>query len=133
MIWQAADLKGAMIFKHKPINDSQNRPVEPIIVLVYEKVDEKIDVIEYSVSVLAEKPYKINRELLGGYPNSSSDKHSVVFKGNYEREGVKHRAILGYLLYNSIGIEIIGDATDEVFPKIESDIMIFLRSVKIND
>jgi hypothetical protein len=126
-------MRGALVFKHKPIIDSKGRQIEPIIALVYESVNEKIDVIEYSINVLANKPYKINRNLLGGFPDFSSDKHSVVFKGDYIREGVKHEVYLGYILFNKIGIEIIGDGTEDIFSKVEIDIKKFVKSVYIKD
>ena len=125
--------KGVTMFKHAPIKDSLGRPVEPVIALVYENIPDTIDVIEYSVGVLGSKPYSIRRDLLGGYPEYSSDKHSVVFKGDYSRSGVKHKVMLGYIFFKHIGIELIGDATDGVYDKVESDIQKFIKSVAIKN
>lgn len=126
-------MRGAIVFKHRPIADSKGRLIEPMIALVYENVNEKMDVIEYSINLLSNNPYEINRDLLGGFPDYSSDKHSVVFKGDYLRDGVKHKVYLGYILYNKIGIEIIGDGTDEIFQSIDADIKKFIKSVYIKD
>jgi len=123
--------KGVLMFKREPILDSKKRPIEPIMAIIYERVPASIDVIEYSVSMLLTKPYQINRELLGGYPDHSSDMHAVVFKGEYVRDSVKHTVFLGYIVYEQIGIEIIADATEEVFGKTKSDMAAFLKSVNI--
>jgi hypothetical protein len=90
-------------------------------------------VTEYSASILEDKPFTIERTLLGGYPQYSNDKHSVVFKGTYLREGVKHVVILGYIFHNDVGIEIIGDATLSVFNLVENDINQFVKSVYLKD
>jgi hypothetical protein len=125
--------KGILMYKHLPILDSLGYSIEPVLAVLYENINEKVDVIEYSVSTLASKPYDIQRKLLGGYPAYSQDKHSVVFKGYYEREGIKHTVLLGYILYKKVGIEIIGDATSDVFNLVEKDFSIFLKSVHILD
>jgi hypothetical protein len=127
----ADNAKGRLVFKHKPIKDSKNRPVEPLIAILYEKVTEDIDVIQYSAGILGEKPFKIDKKLLGGFPDFSSDKHSVVFRGNYIRENVGHKILLGYILCNKIGLEIICDATDETFSKVESDFNKIIKSLRI--
>ncbi len=128
-----ANAKGALIFKHKPIMDSKKRPVEPMIAVIYEKIAENIDVIQYSAGILGDKPFKIKSNLLGGYPDYSSDKHSVVFSGEYVRENVKHKIFLGYILCNNVGIEIICDATDEVYSKVESDFKRTLKSFRMKE
>jgi len=127
----SSNSRGVLMFKHIPIIDSLERPIEPVIAILYESIIDSIDVIEYSISLLGQKPYKLKYELLGGYPDYSSDKYSVIFKGEYLREDVKHLVLLGYILSENIGIEIIGDATEEIFPKVESDINYFLKSVNI--
>ena len=123
--------KGVLMFKHIPIKDSIGRRVEPVIALVYEKVIDSLDVIEYSVGIIGTKPFKVKYELLGGFPDFSLDRFSVVYKGEYLRENIKHLVMLGYILNENIGIEIIGDSTEEIFPKVEYDIKNFIKSVKI--
>jgi hypothetical protein len=60
----ADNAKGGLVFKHNPIIDSKNRPVEPLIAILYEKVTENIDVIQYSAGILGGKPFKIEKKLL---------------------------------------------------------------------
>ncbi len=123
--------KGVEMYKHTPIKDSKNRPIEPVIAIIYEEVLDSIDVTEYSVGILGEKTFKLKYDLLGGYPIYSSSTQSVVFKAEYNREGVQHKINLGYILDNHVGIEIVGDATEETYPKVESDIKKFLKSVVV--
>jgi len=126
-------LKGVRMFKHRIMVDSRGRFIEPIIGLLFEKVLDSIDVIEYSIGVLGIKPYTIEKELLGGYPDYSSDKHSVVFRGKYVNLGVHHDVLLCYIFQNNVGIEIIADATDEVFGRVESEMKAFIKSVNIKE
>ena len=123
--------KGVLMFKHKPILDDEKRPIEPVFAIVYEQIDEVKDAIEYSVSCLGNKPYKISHKLLGGFSEYSSDMHSVVFKGEYVNSGVKHKVLLGYIYHDSVGIEIIADATEGVYSKVEKEMMQFLKSVNL--
>ncbi len=125
--------KVILMLKHLPFKDSSGNSIEPILAIVYEKVSQHLDVIEYSISILSEKPYNIQRNILGGYPQYSKDKHSIVFKGNYERDGVKHVVLLGYILNDNIGIEIIGDATANIFNLVEKDFIVFIKSVFIKN
>jgi hypothetical protein len=125
--------KGTLMYKHEPIKDSLNRTVEPIIAIVYELVNEKMDAIEYSVGIIGQKPFILNRKLLGGYPDYSDDPHSVVFETNYTRQGIKHNATIGYILCNNIGLEIIGDCTSDIYPKVEDEIKKFIKSVSVTD
>src|SRR5437870_5632565 len=48
--------KGAIMYKHSPILDSSNSPVEPVFAIVYENIRDSIDAIEYSVNGIGSKP-----------------------------------------------------------------------------
>ena len=70
--------------------------------------------------------------LLGGFPDYSSDVNSIVYRATYLRAEVEHKTILGYILGKNIAIEIITDATTEVYPMVEEDFITFIKSVKVN-
>lgn len=125
--------KGVIMFKHTAIKDSKGRSIEPGIIVNYERVKQKLDPKQYSVKALYDKKFKPNREYLGGYPLFSSDRHAAVYKGNYTRDDIKHSVVLGYLLFDSIGIEIIGDATEEVFPTVKAEMLQFIKTFRINE
>lgn len=126
-------LKGSIKFKHKPIVDSLGRPIEPVIALLYENSPDTIDLIVYSINTLANKPFKLNYKFLGGYPEYSSEKISVVYEGKYINSGEKHRLNIGYILHNDIVIEIICDATDGVYNEVEKEFKEFIKSVRLED
>jgi len=123
--------KGVLMFKREPILDSQKRSIEPIMAIVYESVPDSIEAIEYSAALIGNKPFRIKHELLGGYPDYSSDMHSAVFRGEYLRDSEKHIVLIGYILSEHVGVEIIADATDEVFSKTEADMAAFIKSVVV--
>ena len=95
------------------------------------KVTGPKDAVEYSVNYVGDKPFHTKTRLLGGYPKYSSDKSSVVFDGDYIREGVPHKLYLGYLFRNGTGVEIIADSTESVFSKVKGDMLNFLKSVQV--
>lgn len=124
--------RGYIMFKHTPIMDSNRRPIEPVFGIFYENnVKGPKDVTEYSVNFIGDKPYKPKTNLLGGYPNYSSDKNSVVFDGEYTREEVKHRIYLGYVFRGGTGVEVVADSTDGVFPQVQKEMLKFLKSVTL--
>jgi hypothetical protein len=125
--------KGVRMFKREQIIGTMGLPVEPVLALVFEKVTEPIDTIEYSVNVLSNKTYKLKWDLLGGYPDYSSDKHSVVYKFEYTVSGVLHKGYLCYILHKNVGVEIIADSTEDIFKNVESDMLAFFKSVAIQE
>lgn len=125
--------KGVLIYQHVPITDSKGRTIEPVIAFIYERQNSIVDPVKYAEAALAKKQFNPKYTRQGGYPQYSSDKHSAVYAGEYTRDGIKHKVVLGYICCNSIGIEIVCDATDEVFKNVEADMTAFLRSVKVRD
>lgn len=121
--------KGVLMFKHKPIDvKCSDCTVEPIIAVLYESVSDSIDAVEYSVNNLGTKPYQLDYTLLGGYPEHSGDKQSVVFDAKYVRDEVEHAVILTYITNNNFGIEIICDRTTEAFPIVEEQMRTFVKN-----
>jgi hypothetical protein len=129
----ADNSKGVLMFKHQAFTDSKGRTIEPVIALTYQKTGLQMTTKEYSTMSLAGKQFKPTHELLGGYPEYSSDGHSLVYNVTYVRDDIKHSVIIGYICFKGIGVEIVGDATEEIFPKVKSDIMMFLKSVRVKD
>jgi hypothetical protein len=98
--------KGVLVFKHEKIMGKKGAPSEPVISLIYEQVPKSMNAAAYAMKGLEdiEKSLKIIWELLGGYPDYSSDQHSVV---------------------------IIADSTDDVFKQVDEDMSVFIKSVVI--
>jgi len=121
--------KGSIVFKRKAIIDSLGRPVEPMMAIVIENLHDSLDVVEYSVNYFGHAPYHLKYTLLGGYPEYSADKHSIIFNCEYIREGTIHTILLGFIVYKGIGLQIICDCTDSVYPKAQKDMRNFIKSV----
>ena len=121
--------KGVLMFKHKAMDvKCSDCKVEPIIAVLYEVVSDSIDAVEYSANYLGTKPYQLDYSLLGGYPEHSGDKQSVVFDAKYVRDEVEHTIILTYITNNNFGIEIICDSTTEAFPLVEDQMRTFVKN-----
>jgi hypothetical protein len=127
--------KGIRIFKCAPIIGTKGLPVEPVLALFFEQVTESIDTIVYSANGLMSKQqtFKLKWNLLGTYPEYSSDQHSVVYKAEYTRSGFIHKVYLCYILYRNIGVEIIADSTDDVFDQVDADMRAFIKSIVIQE
>lgn len=124
---------GVLMFKHTPILDSQGRTIEPVIGIVYAYDVKADDVIVFSTIRLANRPWGFKHKVLGIYPKYSDDKHAVVYEGEYVRGGVKHRVLLGYVYAGNTGVEIVADATEDVFPLVQKEMGEFVKSVKLLD
>ena len=125
--------KGLLMFKRKPILDSMNRQVEPVMAILYEQNPEAKDAIEYSVGLIGTKNFKLKWQLLGGFPEYSLDKHSVVFEGTYYRDSIEHSVLIAYILCNNVGVEIICDSTTEIYPQVEKEMSEFIKAFRINE
>ena len=101
-----------------------------LLLYVYESVSDSIDAVEYSVDNIGTKPYQLNYNLLGGYPEHSGDKQSVVFDAKYVRGETEHSVILTYITHNNFGIEIICDSTTEAFPIVEEQMRTFVKNFR---
>ena len=120
--------KGVLMFKHKPIDiECSDCKVEPVIAVLYEPIPDSLDAVAYSVNCLGTKPYQLDYTLLGGYPEHSGDKYSVVFDAQYVRDEVEHTVILTYITNHNFGIEIICDSTTEAFPTVEEEMRTFVK------
>tara|TARA_B100000809_G_C14872649_1_gene436127 strand:+ start:70 stop:603 length:534 start_codon:yes stop_codon:yes gene_type:complete len=124
-------MNGEVQFIHTPILDPLQRPVEPIIALLYQERPDSIDLIMYSANAIGSKPYRLNYTPFPGYPDYSIEKSSIFFKGNYYRSGIKHTIIIGYIIHNDLLIELICDSTDLVYKEVESDFLKFIKSVHV--
>ncbi|GEM_PF-2101272 len=125
--------KGIRVFKHEKIMGKKGVPSEPVISLVFEEVPKSMNAAAYALKGLEdiERSLKITWELLGGYPDYSSDQHSLVYKAKYSKSGTPHRVYLCYILYNNTGLVIIADSAEDVFKQVDADLLAFIKSVVI--
>lgn len=126
--------KGVRVFKRAKIMGDNGVSAEPVISLIFEKVPKSMNAAAYSMKGLEdiEKSLKITWNLLGGYPDFSSDKHSVVYKARYTKSGIPHKAYICYILYNSTGVVIIADTSEDVLKQVNEEMIAFIKSVIIH-
>ncbi len=126
-------IKGIRVFKHAKITGDKGVSTEPVISLIYEEVPKSMNAAAYAMKGIEdiEKTLKITWSLLGGYPDYSSDQHSVVYKARYIKSGVPHRVYLCYILYNNTGVVIIADSAEDVLKQVDEDMLDFIKSVVI--
>ncbi|MBN1907113.1 MAG: hypothetical protein JW927_18685 [Deltaproteobacteria bacterium] len=125
--------KGIRVFKHEKITGDKGVSTEPAISLIFEEVPKSMNAAAYALKGIEdiEKSLKITWSLLGGYPDYSSDQHSIVYKARYIKSGIPHRVYLCYILYNNTGVVIIADSAEDVFKQVDEDMLAFIKSVVI--
>jgi hypothetical protein len=128
--------KGVRIFKHSKITDKKGVSSEPVISMLFEQVPETTNAAAYATVAMKgiedmQKSLKITWDTLGGYPKYSSDKHSFVYKARYNKAGSPHRIYICYILYNSTGVIITADSSEDVFEQVNADMLAFIKSVVI--
>ncbi len=127
--------KGSRMFKRAPIIGTKGLPVEPVLALIFEQVTQTTDTIIYSLNGLMrhQQSFQLKWEALGGYPDYSCDRYSIVYKGEYTRSGFLHKVYLCYILHKGVGVEIIADSTEDVFDQVEADMLSFIKAVVIQE
>jgi hypothetical protein len=125
-------MKGIIIYKHIPILDQLSRRIEPVMALLYEQVPDSMDVIVYFLNKLGEKPYRVERDSLYAYPDRTSHPNSFSVRGHYSRSDITHTVYLAYFREGRLGVEIVADAAEEVFPIVEEEMRAFIKSVTID-
>ena len=128
------DSVGMRWFRRKPIPEETKYPNGTILFITYHcNVANIKDVSEYSSSQLRMTYGNLDCkiELLGGYPNYSSDKHSVVSKIECRKDGDIFVGFIEYIFYKNIGVEIMVSSTEQIFKKYEKEMLQFIKSVQL--
>ncbi len=120
-----------LMFKHNPIKDPQDRPIEPVIAIICESVTDSSDVIMYSIAKRARVPFNV-KKVLTHQDGSFTYRNSVGYEGEYER-GVIHKVFVAHMRHREAGIQVICDSTDGVYDKVEADMRGFLRSIAFKE
>ena len=99
--------------------------------ILYEHNSDNIDFQEYSFNQLGSKEIGLNYIMLGGYPEYSRDKNSIVYSGTYTSNSVEHTALIGYIKCDNFAVEIICDASSSIFPELEGEMRSFIKEFRI--
>lgn len=121
-----------LMFKHKPIKDSEGRDIEPVIAAICEAVTDSSDVIMYSIRKRTQVSFDV-KKLLTAQGGDFTHRNSVGYDGEYNRGAVVHKVIVGHLRHQGVGIQVICDSTDGVYDKVEEDMRGFMRSITFKE
>ncbi len=124
-------VKYVLKFKHRPILDTEGREVEPVVAIIAESVKDSSDVIVYSAWKRIQTPFEVKKVL--AYDSTLFTHRNVIgYEGQYEREGVVHMVLVVHMREHLVGVQVICDSSDEIFPQVEKDMRRFIRSIGID-
>ncbi|HEY3874884.1 MAG TPA: hypothetical protein VGM92_05375 [Candidatus Kapabacteria bacterium] len=135
--WSLADSMktktGMRIYSYKraPITDSEGRNIIPNIACLIEKVPKETDIVEYSAEKRGQVPFDV-KEVYSSLDSNAVIHHpyAVAYKGTYTRDDLEHTVYVVHLIDENWGVQIICDATTEVFPICQPEFLKFLRSIR---
>ena len=100
-------------YKRDFILDSSNRKIDPQISFIIEPVDSTIDIIQYSIFQRSKVPFKVVK-VFNHEDGTMKFKYGIGYQGKYEDRGLEHRIYVVHGIYNSMGITLIMDTTEEI-------------------
>ena len=115
-------------FKRDPITDSLKRKIIPNIGIIVEKVDEKTDVVTWSVVKRANMPLEVDKMFIHG-DGLITFKNAVGYKGRYT-DGLEHTIYVIHAINNNMGIQLIFDSTTSVFDQVDKEFQEVMKSFK---
>jgi hypothetical protein len=118
-------------YKRTPILDKDSTSIIPNIAFLVEKVDTGADIIEYSMQKRSAMAFDV--EKVFNYLDNDPiihHRYAVGYKGHYAQQGLEHTIYVVHLIDENWGMQIICDATTDVFPQCEPEFLKFLRSIK---
>jgi hypothetical protein len=135
--WTLADTmeteSGLRVFSYKrtPILDKDSTSIIPNIAFLVEQVDTGTDIVVYSMQKRIAMPFEVDKV----YSHDDSNAiirhpYAIGYKGHYTQKGLEHTIYIVHLIDENWGVQIICDATSDVFPKCDSEFLKFLRSIK---
>jgi len=120
--------KYLLMFQRKPIEDAQGRRVHPVIAVICERIKEPLDVINYSIAARVQVPFDV-KKVLSHQGGDFTYSNVIGYEGEYEKE-VLHKVLIGHMLHEQVGVQIICDSSDGVYDQVEAEMRSFMRSVK---
>jgi hypothetical protein len=113
-------------YKREPITDSAGRNIIPNIAIIVENAPDEKDVVAYSVQKRGDVPFDVT-EMFMYQDGKIHFQNAVGYKGKYVEGGIEHTVFVVHALNSHMGIQLILDATSEIFRQIEPE---FTRTLK---
>jgi len=109
--------------------DRSGRAYEPVVAIIYEKLADSISVLKYAEMKQASSRTKWT--VLRSYgPDAKGYQNATFCDGEYETGGEQHAIIVGYLVYGTLGVQVIGDCPASVFADVEADMRRCVQSIR---
>jgi hypothetical protein len=130
------NLKRALFrYRREAITDSNGNKIMPNIAFVFEEVDKKIDVVNYSVAVRIRTGaiFKNIKSMFvpGDDSNLLKIDNALGYVIEYiDTNNVSHTVDIVHALNNGIGIQVIMDTTTDLYPTVKSEFDSTLKSLK---
>ena len=117
-------------FKREPIEDPEGRQIIPNIAVIIEDVEKDTDAVAYS----ALKRSRVNFEVSEVFTHEKGPirfQNAVGYKGKYvDKGGLDHTIYVVHGINGNKGLQVICDATTNIFDKMEDEFLIALKSVR---
>ena len=124
---------GSMIvysYKRKPITDSLNRGIVANVSVLIENIEKGLDVISWSSERRKQVPFQVTKVLTKKKGNLSAYQ-AIGYEGLYvDSKKISHRILMVYAIHQSKGVQMICDATDSVWPKVEPEFRSAIKSLQ---
>ena len=121
---------GVYFFKRNPVADSEGRQIIPNIAVIVEDVEEGTDAIAYS----ALKRLNVGFKVLKVHTHEDgliNFQNAIAYKGSYVDQGkLDHTIYIVHGINGDKGLQIIFDATTDVFDKVEGEFLTTLKSIR---
>ena len=127
--------------KRASITDKVGGKVIPNIGIILESIPESIDLETFSAALLGDlqgasiqdmQPLRIlNNYHFGGADRIIPSKNMLGYKATYKDESsIVHSVYVIYIVSNNCGIQVIFDATAELFPECSSEFLKIIRTIQ---
>lgn len=122
----------AYIYKREAITDPDGLQVIPNIAFVIESVPDSTDVIVYSMQKRMNMPFEV-KEVFSHDDKKAKLKYdfAVGYKGVYkDSHELLHTIYVVHLINGNSGVQVIMDATSELFDQCDKEFIKALRSIE---
>lgn len=121
------------IYKREPIIDKDNRSIIPNIGFLIEDInDDSLDVVNFSIIKRSATPFEVKEVFIHGDKRLDFE-NAIAYKAIYKDKIGDHTIFVVHLINNKKGVQIIMDVLTVVFPEIEKEFLIALKSLKIEN
>jgi hypothetical protein len=119
---------GVVVYKRVPINDDDGVPIRPVLAIIFERLPDTTDAVSFSISkrISSSPRWKVRNATA---PDSTEYPSAVFYEGEYDLQGVKHVIVVAHATHALVGVQVIADATDGVYSKVENEMKRFVHSI----